>query len=72
MHTSEKDPRFDVGQVLAETLIFPLDLEGQLTGVTQHHALHLSNDGVDLVQRGEDEDGGLAHAGLSLADNVHA
>jgi hypothetical protein len=70
--TSVEDSGLDVGQVLGEALVLLLDLEGQLAGVAQHHAVHLAGHWLQLVQRGEDKDGGLAHAGLGLADDVHA
>ena len=33
---------------------------------------HLSIDGFDLLQGGENKDGSLAHARLGLAKDVHA
>lgn len=62
----------DVGQVLGEALVLLLDLEGQLAGVAQHDDVDLAGHGVQQVQRGEHEHGGLAHTGLGLADDVLA
>ena len=36
------------------------------------HSLPPSYLGLEQVERGEDKDGRLAHAGLGLADDVHA
>lgn len=47
-------------------------LEGQLAGVAQHDSGHLPGLGVELLQNGQDEHSGLAHAGLCLAQDVHA
>lgn len=70
--TSVEDSGLDIRQVLGEALVLLLDLEGQLSRVAQHHHVHLAGHGVQQVQRGQHEHGGLAHARLGLADNVHA
>merc|ERR1712087_881019 len=48
-----------------------LDLLGQLPGRRQDQGLRLPQAGVDLLQDGDGEGGGLASTGLSLSDNVH-
>jgi len=47
-------------------------LVGQLAGVAQHDGRHLALLGIQLLQHGQHEDRGLAHAGLGLAQDVHA
>lgn len=70
VNTSVEHTGADVGKVLGEALVLSLDLVGQLAGVAEHNHMHLAIDGLQLVQCGEHEDGGLAHAGLGLADDV--
>ena len=59
--TSVEDPGLDLWKVLGEALVFLLDLVGQLAGVAQHHHVHLSVHGGDLVESGEHEHSGLTH-----------
>jgi hypothetical protein len=48
-------------------------LVGELARVTQHDGGDLRRGGgLDLLQHAEHEDGCLAHAGLGLAQHVHA
>ena len=70
--TSVEDLALDVRQVLAEAGVLVLDLEGELARVAQDEDRDLAVDGLELVQRREDEHGGFAHPGLGLADHVHA
>ena len=70
--TSVEDLALDVRQVLAEAGVLVLDLEGELARVAQDEDRDLAVDGLELVQRREDEHGGFAHPGLGLADDVHA
>jgi hypothetical protein len=70
--TSVEHAGLDVRQVLGEALVLLLDLEGQLSGVAEHHHVHLAGHGLQQVQGGQHEHGGLAHAGLGLADDVGA
>ena len=43
-----------------------------LTNFRTVKTTYLSVDRLDLLEGGEDEDGSLSHAGLGLAENVHA
>lgn len=58
-------------EVLGETVELVADLEGQLTHVGEHKDLHLAL-GHQLVEGGQHEHGGLAHARLCLAQHIHA
>ena len=59
-------------EVLGETLELLADLEGELARVREHQRVDLALLRLDLLQRGNHKDGGLAHAGLGLADEVGA
>ena len=59
--TSVEDLALDVRQVLAEAGVLVLDLEGELARVAQDEDRDLAVDGLELVQRREDEHGGFAH-----------
>ena len=58
--------------VLGEPLVLFTDLEGQLPGVAHDQDGDLAVGGLDLLESGQDEDGRLSHAGLGLAQDVHA
>ena len=62
----------DTGEVLGEPLVLFADLEGQLAGVAHDDDRHLAVDRLQLLQRGQHEDGSLAHSRLCLAQDVHA
>ena len=68
--TSVKDRSPDVGHVLGEPVELVLDLESQLSGVTQDDGRNLSVDGLELLEDGQDEDGGFTHTRLGLTENV--
>lgn len=70
--TAIEDLRTNLGQVLAEAGILVLDLESQLTSVAENNNGDLAGDGLDLLERSEDEDGSLTHTRLGLAQNIHA
>lgn len=75
MHNDEKiylSPHLDSGGVLGEPLVLLGDLEGELPGVAHDEHGDLAVDRLDLLQRGQHEHGRLAHAGLGLAQDVHA
>ena len=55
--------------VLAEGL---RDLQGQFTRGAHHQRLDMFLAGVEVVQNGQGEGGGLAGAGLGLADHIRA
>jgi hypothetical protein len=67
-----EDLGLDVGQVAREALELVADLVGELARVAEHEGAHLLLLGLELVQRREHKDGGLAHARLGLAQDVHA
>ena len=74
--TTVEDGGLDLRQVLGETLILVSDLEGKLASVAEDEDGNLvltggEGAGVQLVQCGQNEDGGLTHTGLGLADDVH-
>ena len=58
--------------VLGEPLVLLGNLEGELPGVAHDQDGDLAVDHLDLLERGQHEDGSLAHAGLGLAQDVHA
>lgn len=76
----------DIGHELGEPQELVLDLEGELSGVAQDDDRRLAVDrltGVEpssrarqralhLLQGGQDEDGGLTHTRLGLAEDVRA
>lgn len=62
----------DILEVLGEALKLLVDLESQLASVHDHNnggsvVLRL---GLQKMQHGENKHGGLAHAGLCLANNI--
>ena len=62
----------DSAHVLREPLVLFADLESQLAGVAHHDNGDLSVLGFQLLQGCKNEYGGLTHAGLGLAQDVHA
>ena len=64
--------RLDVRHVFGESVVFLGDLESQLARVAEDEHGHLPIDGLQLLQGGQDKDGGLAHTTLGLADHVHS
>lgn len=70
------DDHFDANggssEVLLKALKLLLDLDRQFAGVSHHDSADLTIDGSDLMQDRQDEDGGLTHTRLGLADNVLA
>jgi len=61
------------GQVLGEALVLLHDLEGELAGVTEDEDQDLAllrGVDVELLEGGDDEDGGLTHTALGLAEHV--
>ena len=71
-NAAEDDFGGDVLEVLEEPVELLLDLEGQFSVVRQHHGRDWVRVLVQLVEQREDEDGGLAHSGLGLAQDVDA
>lgn len=57
--TAVEDRGPDVGHVLAEPRVLVLDLVGQLSGVAEDDDAHLSSNGLDLLEGGDDEDSGF-------------
>jgi hypothetical protein len=66
-----ENARPELGHELGEAGVLVLDLVGELAGVAEDDDGDLAVDGLDLLERGQDEDGRLAHARLGLAENVH-
>ena len=53
-----------------ETKELLANLVSQLAGVAEHEGVDLVVHGVELLEHCEDEDGGLTHTGLGLADDI--
>lgn len=70
--SSVENGGLDVGQVLGESGVLVHDLVGQLSGVTENDNRALAGNGLELLESGQDEDGGFTHTGLGLAENVSA
>ena len=60
----------DVGHVLAESVVLVANLESKLAGMAHNQHGALPSDGLDLLERREDEHSSLAETGLGLADDV--
>lgn len=71
-HSAEEHANLGGRHVLAEALVLLGDLEGQLSGVAHDEHVNVILGGLQLLERGQDEHGRLAHTGLGLAQNVHA
>lgn len=71
-HAAEEDRNLDARHVLAEALVLLADLECEFARVAHDQHVDLIVGGLELLERGEDEDGRLAHTGLGLAQDVHA
>ncbi len=65
-----EDAGLDVGHVLAEAIVLVANLESQLTGMAHDQDGTLAGDGLDLLKRGQDEDGSFTKTRLGLADYV--
>mmetsp|Transcript_31688 Transcript_31688/g.41967 ORF Transcript_31688/g.41967 Transcript_31688/m.41967 type:complete len:262 (+) Transcript_31688:628-1413(+) len=70
-NAAKENDRLDVREVLAEALILVGDLVGELAGVAHDEDRDFTVLGLELVEGGEDKDGGLAHTRLGLADEIH-
>jgi len=67
----------DLREVLREAFVLMSDLEGELTGMANDKDSDLVlagriGAGVELVESGKNENGGLAHTTLRLTHNIHA
>jgi len=71
-HTAKEDGDLHAVHVLAESLVLFRDLEGQLASVAHNDDGNVAIDRLELLECSEDEDGGLTHTGLGLAEHVHA
>lgn len=69
--TTVEDLGANLGEVLAEASELVLDLEGQLASVAENDDRDLTRDGLDLLEGSKNEDGGLTHTRLGLAQNIH-
>jgi hypothetical protein len=56
--------------MLAETNVLLVDLISELTSVAQNQDMHFTIDGAQLMERGQDKHGGLAHTTLGLTNDV--
>jgi hypothetical protein len=70
--TAVEDGTLHVREVLAEAFVLMRDLESKLTSMAKDHDRDLAGDGLKLVESGEHKNSSLAHAGLSLANDVHS
>jgi len=68
--TTVEDSGSDLRHVLAEALVLISNLERQLTGVAHNQDTALAIYRLDLLQRGENEDGSLTETGFGLAEHV--
>lgn len=60
--TAIEDSRANIREILGESLIFSLDLVGQLTGMAEHHHMDLSVHGGQLMQGSQYKHSGLSHS----------
>ena len=65
-----EDASLDIGHVLAETVVLIADLESKLACVAHNQDGALSSNGLNLLQRSQDEDSSLAETRLGLADDI--
>lgn len=70
--TTVDDTGANIGHVFGETGVLVANLVGELSGVAENKDGDFAIDGLDLLESGKDEDSGLTHTGLGLADDVHA
>lgn len=68
--TTIEDCGLDIWQVLAESRVLVLDLEGQFSSVTHNEHLALAGNRIKRVKRGQHEDGGLTETRLGLANDI--
>lgn len=68
--TTVEDAGLDIGHVLAETVVLISNLVGKFTSVTHDDHGYLAIDGLDLLESGEHENGGLSETRLGLADDI--
>ena len=60
----------DVGHVLAEAIILVANLESKFTCMAHNQNRALAGNGLDLLERSQDEDSSLSKTRLGLADNI--
>lgn len=68
--TTVEDVSLHVWHVLRETGIFVTDLVCQFSGVTDHQGGDLTGNRVQLLQRGQHENGSFTQTGLGLAQDI--
>lgn len=71
-HAAEEHGDLDAGHVLAEALVFLADLESELASVAHDQYVDVIVCRLQLLERRQDEDGGLSHTGFRLAQDVHS
>jgi hypothetical protein len=65
-----KHRRPDIWQVLAESRVLVLDLKGEFAGMAEDKHRDFPVDGLDLPERGKDENCSFSEAGFRLAEDV--
>jgi hypothetical protein len=65
-----EDSGLYIGHIFAESSVFVLNLICKFTGVTHDKDGGLASDWFDLLERGEDEHGGLTKTRFSLAKDI--
>lgn len=71
-HSAEEHRDLHARHVLAETLVFLADLEGELASVTHDKNIDVVVGGFELLKCCENKYSRLSHTGLGLAQNVHS
>lgn len=61
----------NVREVLGKTSVFVLDLEGQLSSVTENEDGYFAVHWLQLLESGKDENSGLSVTRLGLTEHVH-
>ena len=70
--TAVENASLDIRHVFAESVVLVSDLERELASVAHDQDGALAGNGLDLLESGEDEDGGFTETGLGLTDDVAA
>jgi hypothetical protein len=65
-----KHCRPDIGQILAEPRVLISDLKSEFAGMAENKDRDFPVDGLDLLERGKDENCGFSETRFSLAEDV--
>lgn len=68
--TTVEDIGLDVRHVLGETSVLVTDLVSQFSGVTDDQGGDLTGNRLQLLQSGQDKDGGFTQTGLGLTQDI--